>query len=163
MSNSVWPHRQQPTRLPRPWDSPGKNTGEGCHFLLQCRKVKSESEVAQSCLTCSPWDSPGKSTGVGCHCLLRLGFLSTYKIPVGSGKDGSHHADNPEYKSRHIAVFNPVRRLDIQSRMLAFCPSWVGMIINNIMIGRWGHLPRGHSEHACKPLPDHCHFYTHVS
>ena len=43
--------RRQPTRLPRPWDSPGKNTGVGCHFLLQCMKVKSESEVAQSCLT----------------------------------------------------------------------------------------------------------------
>ena len=41
--------RRQPTRLPRPWDSPGKNTGVGCHFLLQCVKVKSESEVAQSC------------------------------------------------------------------------------------------------------------------
>ena len=38
-------------RLPRLWDSPGKNTGVGCHFLLQCMKVKSESEVAQSCLT----------------------------------------------------------------------------------------------------------------
>ena len=45
------PHRRQPTRLPRPWDSPGKNTAMGCHFLLQCMKVKSESEVAQSCLT----------------------------------------------------------------------------------------------------------------
>ena len=43
----------QPTRLPRPWDSPGKNTGVGCHFLLQCMKVKSESEVAQSCPTLS--------------------------------------------------------------------------------------------------------------
>ena len=43
MSDSVRPHRWQPTRLPRPWDSPGKNTGVGCHFLLQCRKVKSES------------------------------------------------------------------------------------------------------------------------
>ena len=43
------PHRRQPTRLPRPWDSPGKNTGVGCHFLLQCMKGKSESEVAQSC------------------------------------------------------------------------------------------------------------------
>ena len=51
MSNSVRPHRQQPTRLPCPWDSPGKNTGVGCHFLLQCMKVKSESEVTQSCLT----------------------------------------------------------------------------------------------------------------
>ena len=64
VSNSVRPHRQQPTRLPCPWDSPGKNTGVGCHFLLQCIKVKSESEVAQSCLTlrdpmdCSP---PGSS------------------------------------------------------------------------------------------------------
>ena len=47
------PHRRQPTRLPRPWDSPGKNTGVGCHFLLQCMKVKSESEVAQSCPTLS--------------------------------------------------------------------------------------------------------------
>ena len=76
-------HRRQPTRLPRPWDSPGKNTGVGCQFLLQCRKVKNESEVAQSCpvsdssrphglqptrLLC-PWKFPGKSTGVGCHCL----------------------------------------------------------------------------------------------
>ena len=48
MANSVRPHRRQPTRLPHPWDSPGKNTGVGCHFLLQCMKVKSESEVAQS-------------------------------------------------------------------------------------------------------------------
>ena len=49
-------HRWQPTRLPHPWDSPGKNTGVGCHFLLQCMKVKSESEVAQSCPTlATPW------------------------------------------------------------------------------------------------------------
>ena len=64
MPDSVRPHRQQPTRLSRPWDSPGKNTGVGCHFLLQWVKVKSESEVAQSCPTlrdpmnCSP---PGSS------------------------------------------------------------------------------------------------------
>ena len=57
VSDSVRPHRQQPTRLPRPWDSPGKNTGVGCHFLLQCIEVKSESEVTQSCLTlCDPMD-----------------------------------------------------------------------------------------------------------
>ena len=53
MSDSVRPHRQQPTRLSRPWDSPGKNTEVGCHFLLQCMKVKSEREVAQSCPTLS--------------------------------------------------------------------------------------------------------------
>ena len=51
MSDSVRHLRLKPTRLPRPWDSPGKNTGVGCHFLLQCMKGKSESEVAQSCPT----------------------------------------------------------------------------------------------------------------
>ena len=51
MSDSVRPHRRRLTRLPRPWDSPGKNTGVGCHFLLQCMKVESESEVAQLCPT----------------------------------------------------------------------------------------------------------------
>ena len=92
MSNSVWSHRQQPTRLCRPWDSPGKNTGVGCHFLLQCMKVKSESEVSQSCLTlsdpmgCSP---PGSSVhGIFqvrvlewvAICLLRLHSLPCSKI-----------------------------------------------------------------------------------
>ena len=83
MSDSVRPHRWQPTRLLHPWDSPGKHTGVGCHFLLQCMKVKSESEVAQSCPTLrDPMDCslPGSSVphgilqarvpGVGCHCLL---------------------------------------------------------------------------------------------
>ena len=64
VSDSVRPHRHQPTMLPRPWDSPGKNAGVGCHFLLQCMKVKNESEVTQLCSTlsdpmdCSP---PGSS------------------------------------------------------------------------------------------------------
>ena len=73
MSDSVWPHRRQPTRLPHPWDSPGKNTGVGCHFLLQCMKMKwnwSLSVVSDSSwphglqptrLLC-PWDFPCKST-----------------------------------------------------------------------------------------------------
>ena len=72
------PHRWQPTRLPRPGDSPGKNTGVGCHFLLQCMKVKSLSRVQPSVTPWTvqpsrllrPWDFPRKSTGVGCHCLL---------------------------------------------------------------------------------------------
>ena len=64
MSNSARLHRRQPTRLPRPWDSPDENTGVSCHFLLQCMKVKSEREVAESCpilsdpMDCSP---PGSS------------------------------------------------------------------------------------------------------
>ena len=64
MSNSVRLHRRQPTRLPHPWDSLGKNTGMSCHFLLQCMKVKSESEVTQLCPTLSdPMDCslPGSS------------------------------------------------------------------------------------------------------
>ena len=81
---SLRPHRRQPTRLPRPWDSPGKNTGVGCHLLLQCLKVKSEREVTQSRPTLSnPMDCslPGssvhgifqaKSTGVDCHFLLHV-------------------------------------------------------------------------------------------
>ena len=64
MSDSVRPHRWQPTRLCRPWDSPGKTAGVGCHFLLQCRKVKNESELVQSYLTlCKAIDCslPGSS------------------------------------------------------------------------------------------------------
>ena len=92
MSDSVRPHRWQPTRLPRPWDSPGKNTGVVCHFLLQCLKMKSESEVAQSCRAlCDPMDCslPGSSVpGIfqarvlewgGCHCLLRIKCLPCVK------------------------------------------------------------------------------------
>ena len=67
MSDAVQPFRRQPTRLHCPWDSPGKNTGQGCHFLLQCMKVKSESEVAQSCPTlCNPMNgSPPSSSAHG--------------------------------------------------------------------------------------------------
>ena len=64
VSDSVRPHRRQPTRLLCPWDSPGKDTGVGCHCLLQCMKVKSESEAAQSCPTLShpmDWSLPGSS------------------------------------------------------------------------------------------------------
>ena len=64
MSDSLWPRGLQPTRLPRPWDSPGKNTGVGWHFLLKCIKVKSVSEVAQLCPSLSDpmdWSLPGYS------------------------------------------------------------------------------------------------------
>ena len=65
MSDSVRPHRWQPTRLPRPRDSPGKNTGVGCHCLLQCIKVKSESQVAQSCPTLLEWSWAKSDSGLG--------------------------------------------------------------------------------------------------
>ena len=83
------PHRQQPTRLHHPWDSPGKNTGVSCQFLLQCMKVKVKSLssarllatpwTAATKLLC-PWDFPGKSTGVGCHCLLCCEFIPFSKF-----------------------------------------------------------------------------------
>ena len=79
----MWPQRQQPTRLPRPWDSPGKSTRVGCHFLLQCMKVKSESEVAQSGPTlsnpmdCSP---PGSSA----HGVFQARALEWAPVPSPS-------------------------------------------------------------------------------
>ena len=81
MSDSVQPHRRQPIRLPRPWDSPGKNTGVGCHFLLQCMKVKRESEVAQSCPTLSDLmdcSAPGSSIhGIFQARVLEWGAIET--------------------------------------------------------------------------------------
>ena len=105
MSNSVQPHRQQPTRLPRPWDSPGKNTGVGCHSLLQCMKVKSESEVAQSYLTlsdpmdCSP---PGSSThGIFQARVLEWGAIafseSLYSGSKFCERDQSLHSGSKSY------------------------------------------------------------------
>ena len=92
MFDSVRPHRWQPTRLPCLWDSPGKNTGVGCHFLLQCMKVKSQSEVTQSCPTLSdPMDCslPGSSThGIfqarvlewGATALSKFGFSGSFSF-----------------------------------------------------------------------------------
>ena len=80
MSDSVRPHRQQPTRLPCPWDSPGMNTGVGCHFLLQCMKVKSESEIAESCPNPSdPMDCslPGSSI----HGIFQAKVLDGVPLP----------------------------------------------------------------------------------
>ena len=85
MSDSVRPHRQQPIRLLRSWDSPGKNTGAGCHFLLQCMKGKRESEVAQSCPTlsdpmdCSP---PGSSV----HGIFQARVLEWSAIAFSNNK-----------------------------------------------------------------------------
>ena len=105
MSDSVRPHRRQTTRLLRPWDSPGKNTGMGCHFLLQCMKMKSESEVAQLCPTLSdPMDCslPGSSVhGIfqarvlewvptGCPSLQALGCYSFRWFLPGSSHSGKN-------------------------------------------------------------------------
>ena len=123
MSDSVRPHRRQPTRLLRPWDSPGKNTGVGCYFLLQCRKVKSESEVAQSCPTpsdpmdCSP---PGPSI----HGTLQAGVLEwgaiafsdafSFKSTLIRGFLGGASGKEPDcqFRRRRRPRFNPwVRKI----------------------------------------------------
>ena len=86
VSNSMWPHGLQPSRLLYPWDSPGNNTGVGCHFLLQCMKVESESEVTQSCLTlsdpmdCSP---PGSSIhGIFRATVLEWGAIAWVRLTI---------------------------------------------------------------------------------
>ena len=98
MSDSVRPHRRQPTRLPRPWDSPGNNTGVGCHFLLQCMKVKSEREVAQSCPTlCDPMDCslPGSSV----HGILQARVLEWGAIAFSGMR--THGRPNTSSCQRH--------------------------------------------------------------
>ena len=88
MSDSVRPHRRQPTRLHCPWDSPGKNNGVGCHFLLQCMKGKSESEGAQSCPTLhDPMDYslPGSSVhGIFQARVLEWGAIAFSTIPAAA-------------------------------------------------------------------------------
>ena len=87
-------------RLPHPWDSPGKNTGVGCHFLLQCRKVKVKSlsrvrlsrpHELQPTRLLHPWDFPGKSTGVGCQTKTRNVLLRKEEKMLESNSDFYHH------------------------------------------------------------------------
>ena len=150
MSDSVRPHRQQPTRLPHPWDSPGKNTGVGCHFLLQCMKVKSESEVAQSCPTlgdpmdCSP---PGSSI----HGIFQAKYRSGVLLPspiyiwgthIWGLRDGHNWATNT-YAFTLIAYLQCVLISSVQQSDSVVCiyvffsfsfPSW-------FVTGYWLQLP----------------------
>ena len=129
MSNSVLPHGQQPTRLPCPWDSPGKNTGVGCHFLLQCMKVKSESEVAQSCPIPSnamDYSLPGSSIhGIVQARVQAWAAIAFYEILIliNCKKDSDH----PFHKSYRKKFFshqeNPLNFCKVQ-----FCEvfGWMG-------------------------------------
>ena len=117
MSDSVWPHRRPPTRLPSPWDSQGKNTGVGCHFLLQCMKVKSESEVEQPCPTlsdpmdCSP---PGSSV----HGIFQAKYWSGVPLPspfCNPGIDKFYFIVN-QGRSRIYILTHPLpHRLDFRA------------------------------------------------
>ena len=116
VSDSVPPHRQQPTRphrpwdspVPHPWDSPGKNTGVGCHCLLQCMKVKSENEVAQSCPTlCDPMNR--STPGLPVHHQL-LEFTQTHVHQVSDAIQPSHPLSSPSppspNPSQHQSLFH---------------------------------------------------------
>ena len=110
MSNSVQLHRRQPTRLPCPWDSPGKNTGAGCHFLLPCMKVKSESEVPQSCPTLSdPMNCslPGSSI----HGIFQARVLEWVPLP------------SPKLMVQLLLIFDliPVQ-ITFPSNSIIYCP-----------------------------------------
>ena len=104
MSDSVGPQRWQPTKLPCPWNSPGKNTGVACHFLLQCMKVKSESEVTQLCPTlsdpmeCSP---PGSSVHGILQARILEWVLSPGIFPTQGSNPGLPHCRRSLYQLKH--------------------------------------------------------------
>ena len=128
MSDSVWPHRWQPTRLCCSWDSPGKNTGVGCHFLLQCMKVKSESEVAQWCPTLHhPMDCslPGSSV----HGIFQARVLEWVAIGLGEGAPNLMGIRNPFIFPLSPTVVSNIRLvmqlLAASPYSLRFCSSGV--------------------------------------
>ena len=114
MSDSVGPHRQQPTRLLHPWDSLGKNTGVGCQFLLQCMKVKSESEVAQSCPTLSDpmtaaYQAPPPPMGFS-----RQEYWSG--VPLPSPPDHMGRAHSPHFCGRHCLMAKARAKVKAKAR-----------------------------------------------
>ena len=101
MSDSVWPHRWQPTRLLHPWESQGKNTGVGCHFLLQCMKVKRKSEVAQSCPTLSePMDCSLPVSSI--HGFSRHEYWSG--VPLPSSIFGYKEYNQSDFSVDHLVM-----------------------------------------------------------
>ena len=114
MSDSVRPHSWQPTRLCHPWDTPGKNTGVGCHVLLQCMKVKSESEVTESCPTLSdPMDCslPGSSIhGIFQARVLEWGaiaFSMSCHITLQSHPWAYNYMPRQNYKLKRYMYLDP--------------------------------------------------------
>ena len=128
VSDSAWPHRQQPTRLPWPWDSRGKNTGVGCHFLLQCMKVESESEsdseVAQSCLTLQdPMDCslPGSSVhGIFQARVLEWGAIAFSPFLFGSRLISSPHLTWKPVLTSWFVFHLEVRHLSLGSHSILY-------------------------------------------
>ena len=149
------PHRWQPTRPPHPWDSLGKNTGVGCHFLLQRMKVKSESEVTQLCPTLSnPMDCnlPGSSThGIfQARVLEWVAIAFSYKLPIlvisiTSFSSISWCQGHSKCMSYYRSNVNPII-LDNNS-LTAFCSSFNFFFLISHL--RWALKNRGPLFHVC--------------
>ena len=160
MSDSVWPHRQQPTRLPCPSDSPGKNTGGGCHFLLPCMKVKSECEVAQWCPTLSdpmdcslpgssvqgisqqeywsglPFPSPGDLPNSGIESMSPVSPALAGFLPLD-------HMGNPNFVLDPTYIFSLFFLSSQFFSVISKCIQWLNVITVNKVINlhsRYGHL-----------------------
>ena len=149
MPDSVRPHRRQPTRLRRPWDSPGKNTGVGRHFPFQCMKEKSESEVAQSCPTLSdPMDCslPGSSVyGIFQARVLEWGAIAFGLTKTGPFSLASSDTPTPPINHHHSSRSNPPLAASFSTLVSRLHPlpwsplrSWRGLTISllNTMPGR---------------------------
>ena len=170
MSDSVRPHRRQPTRLRCPWDSPGKNTGMGCHFLLQWVKVKSESEVAQSCPTlsdpmdCSP---PGSSV----HGFSRQEYWSGVPLPSNTPLFPLWNERLPQSVTYYMAIgakmnewMNAIYEGQSQGRKLDRGQQWVQLTHVLLMSHSRLHF-RETDNSSLKNMSCHLylHFYSHPS
>ena len=115
------PHRRQPIRLSCPWDSPGKNIGVGCHFLLQCIKVKIESEVSQSCLTLhDPMDCslPGTSIhGLFLPEPLRNHIIRRLEKSLGKATLFSQYAHGGQKRVKPNRYLCPNTKLNLTDRV----------------------------------------------
>ena len=133
-------HRWQHTRLPCPWDSPGKNTGVGCHFLLQRMKVKRESEVAQLCPTLSDFmdcSLPGSSVhGIFQASVLEWGAIA-FSRRVGALVSAKQHKDKvPLLGNQDLAPGYTIISLDSHSLLSHPLPSLINNCLN-LLVGTY--------------------------
>ena len=156
------PHRRQPSRLPRPWDSPGKNTGVGCHFLLQCMKVKSESEVVRSCSTISdPVDCslPGSSV----HGIFQARVLEWGAIAFSLNWPSSLLFFEVEdifffFTFSPLLLFYFIWRIIALQYCIGFCctTTWISHTYTYTLLS-WASLPTPVSHPPTESCPLGCH------
>ena len=134
LSDSVRPHRWQPTRLPHRWDSPGKNTGVGCHFLLQCMKVKSESEVAQSCPTLSdPMDCSLRDSSV--HGIFQARVLEWGAIALSKLCIHKYKKNHVQFYERYGKICNVSKKknnVKLTRSKLLLNQAWMTIMTNHL-------------------------------